>query len=371
MRPGPENACPREAGAARLREVNVRVPRLAWRRLFAVAALSLFALAIAGCSAVGVDAPMSTVQPASDHADEIQSLYKIVFYLAAIVFVVIMIVSVWFTVGFRENGRRTARQFHGNARLEVLWTILPVVIVIIISVPTFDRIFAIAAEPPADALKVEVIGHQWWFEFRYLDDQGNPTITTANEMHVPAGRAVYVTLKSDDVIHSFWVPQLFGKTDLMPGHVNHLWFTAHEPRAEGYIGQCMELCGTSHANMRFRIFVDSPTDYGAWARKEAAARSTPSGTAAAGEAAFLKQPCIGCHTIQGTTAAGKIGPNLSHVGGRSTLAAGIMPNTPENLAKWIRNSDDSKPGSKMPPHPVALLNDQDLQAIVAYLQSLK
>jgi cytochrome c oxidase subunit II len=359
---------------ARLREVHVSMPRIAWRRLRTVAASGLFvlfALVLAGCSAMGVDAPMSTVQPASDHADEIQSLYVLVFYIAAIVFVAVMIVSVWFTVGFRENGRRTARQFHGNARLEILWTILPVVIVIIISVPTFNTIFAIAAEPPADALKVEVIGHQWWFEFRYLDANGNATITTANEMHVPAGRAVYVTLKSDDVIHSFWVPQLFGKTDLMPGHVNHLWFTAHEPRAEGYIGQCMELCGLSHAHMRFRIFVDSPADYEAWARKEASARSTPTGAAVAGEAAFLKSPCIGCHTVQGTTAAGKAGPNLTHLGGRSTLAAGIMPNTADNLAKWIRKSEDFKPGSKMPPHPVALINDQDLQAIVAYLQGLK
>jgi cytochrome c oxidase subunit 2 len=325
------------------------------------------------CSATGVDAPMSTVQPASDHADEVQSVYRVVFYLAAAVFVVIMVVSVWFTLGFRDNGRRQARQFHGNARLEVLWTVIPVLIVITMAVPTFRAIFAVAAEPPADALRVEAIGHQWWFEFRYLDDKGNTTITTANEFHVPAGRAVNVTLKSDDVIHSFWVPQLFGKTDIVPGHVNHLWFTPHASaaREEAYLGQCMELCGVSHANMRFRLFVDTPSAYEAWAKKEAAARTTPSGSASAGEAAFLKAPCIGCHTVQGTTAAGKVGPNLTHVGGRSTLAAGIMPNTPENLAKWIRNSADFKPGSKMPPHPAATLNDQDLQAIVAYLQSLK
>ena len=352
-------------------EVNVRMSREAWRRLFAVAALSLFASALMACSAVGVDAPMSTVQPASDHADRIQSVYKIVFYLAAIVFVVIMVVSLWFTLGFKENGRRQARQFHGNARLEVLWTVIPVVIVIIMAVPTFQAIFAIAAEPPADALKVEVIGHQWWFEFRYLDDKGNATITTANEMHVPVDRAVYVTLKSDDVIHSFWVPRLFGKTDLIPGHENHLWFTPNHASDEPYLGQCMELCGLSHANMRFRVFVDTPSAYDAWAKKEAAARATPTGAAAAGEATFLKQPCIGCHTVQGTTAAGKIGPNLTHVGGRSTLAAGIMPRTDENFAKWIRNSADLKPGSKMPPHAAATLSDPDLQAIIAYLQSLK
>ena len=349
----------------------MHVRREAWRRLSAVVALSVFVSVLVGCSAVGVDAPMSTVQPASDHADQIQSLYKIVFWLAAVVFVVIMVVSVWFTVGFRDNGRRQARQFHGNARLEVLWTIIPVVIVIIISVPTFDRIFAIAAEPPADALKIEVVGHQWWWEFRYLDASGEVAFTTANEMHVPAGRAVSVSLRSDDVIHSFWVPQLFGKTDVVPGHVNNLWFTAKEAREEGYIGQCMELCGLSHANMRFRAFVDTPTAYEAWAAKEASARTPPTGAAAAGEAVFLRQACIGCHTVQGTSAAGKIGPNLTHVGSRSTMAAGIMERTDDNLAKWIRNSADFKPGSKMPPHPAATLPDQDLQAIVAYLQSLK
>lgn len=343
------------------------MPREAWRRLCVAVAVSLFASALLGCSAVGVDAPMSSVQPASDHADKIQSLYAIVFYLAAIVFVVIMVVSVWFTVGFRENGRRQARQFHGNARLEVLWTVVPVIIVVIIAVPTFDRIFAIADEPPSNAINVEVIGHQWWFEFRYPE----LGITTANELHVPAGRAVSVSLRSDDVIHSFWVPQLFGKTDMVPGHENHLWFTAHEPREEAYIGQCFEFCGLSHANMRFRLYVDTAADFDAWAKNEAAARVAPSGAAAAGEAAFLKQPCIGCHMVQGTTAAGKIGPNLTHVGSRSTLAAGIMANTPEGMAKWIRDSAEFKPGSKMPPHTPAALSDQDLQAIVAYLQSLK
>lgn len=343
------------------------MPRGAWRRVATIAALSLLASMLAGCALSGADAPMSTVRPASDHAREIQSLYKLVFYLAVIVFVGTMAASLWFTLAFRDNGRRQARQFHGNARLEVLWTIIPVVIVIIIAVPTFDRIFAIGEDPPADAIKVEVIGHQWWFEFRYPE----LGITTANEIHLPVGRAATFSLKSDDVIHSFWVPQLFGKVDLVPGHENHVWFTPDTVRDEPYLGQCMELCGLSHANMRFRVFIDQPAAFDTWAKTQAAARTTPTGANATGEAAFLKQACIGCHTVQGTTAAGKIGPNLTHVGGRATLAAGIMPNTPENMAKWIRNSLDFKPGSKMPPHPAATLSDADLQAIVGYLQALK
>lgn len=351
----------------------MRVPRTAWRRVAVLTGLSLLASMLVGCMP-GADGAMSTVAPASDHARLIQSLYMIVFYLAAVVFVGTMIVSLWFTLGFRDDGRRQARQFHGNARLEVLWTVIPVVIVIIIAIPTFDRIFAIAEPPPADAVKVEVIGHQWWFEFRYPE----LGITTANEIHLPAGRAATFSLKSDDVIHSFWVPQLFGKVDLVPGHENHVWFTPDGPRIDAatgekvaYLGQCMELCGFSHANMRFRVFVDTPAEFDAWSKREAAARPAQSGGAAAGEAAFLKSDCIGCHTIQGTTAAGKIGPNLTHLGGRSTLAAGIMPNTPENLAKWIRNSESFKPGSKMPAHPSATLKDEDLQAIVSYLQGLK
>lgn len=346
-------------------EVHVRMPRGAWRQVALFAGLSLLASIMTGCAISGANAPMSSVQPASDHAREIQSLYKLVFYLAVIVFIGTMIASLWFTLGFRDNGRRQARQFHGNARLEVLWTIIPVVIVIVMAVPTFDRIFAIAEPPPSDALKIEVIGHQFWFEFRYPD----LGISTANEVHVPAGRAASFTLRSDDVIHSFWVPQLFGKVDLVPGHENHVWFTPDAARAEAYLGQCYELCGLSHANMRFRMFVDDTAKFDAWAKNEAAPR-TPSAVAA-GEAVFLKQPCIGCHTVQGTTAAGKIGPNLTHFGARTTMAAGIMSPTADNLAKWIRNSSDFKPGSLMPAHATATLNDQDLQSLVAYLQSLK
>jgi cytochrome c oxidase subunit 2 len=349
------------------REVHVRMPRGAWRRVAVFAGLSLLVSILTGCAMSGADAPMSSVQPNSDHANEIQSLYALVFYLAVVVFIGTMVATLWFTLGFRDDGRRQARQFHGNARLEVLWTIIPVIIVIIIAVPTFDRIFAIGDDPPPDALELEVIGHQFWFEFRIPE----LNIVTANEVHVPAGRAVSVSLRSEDVIHSFWVPQLFGKTDLVPGHENHLWFTPEEPRAEGYIGQCYELCGLSHANMRFRMFVDSPADFDAWAQRQSSPRTTPSGAAAQGEAVFLRQPCIGCHTVNGTAASGVIGPNLTHFGSRTTMAAGVMPPTAENLSKWIRNSADIKPGSLMPPHLPATLNDQDLQALVAYLQSLQ
>ncbi|MEZ4501409.1 MAG: cytochrome c oxidase subunit II [Dehalococcoidia bacterium] len=336
------------------------------RRAIAAAAFVLLAFGLAACSFS--DAPQTTIAPRSDNADSIQSVYVIVFWLAVVVFIGVMLATIVFALMFRERADRQAKQFHGNARLEVLWTLIPVIIVVIIAVPTFNSLAETSAAPPEDALHVEVIGHQWWFEFRYDNVGGVEQVVSANELHLPVDRAVDFTLKSADVIHSFWVPQLGGKVDLVPGHENDLWFT---PNTVGeYLGQCAEFCGDSHALMRFRVFVHSQADFETWAQNEASDAVEPTDEAImAGQAAFLGNACIGCHTVQGTTAVGQVGPNLSHVGARTTLAAGIMDNTPENMANWIRNAPSIKPGSIMPAFPA--LSDEDLQAIVAYLQSLK
>jgi cytochrome c oxidase subunit 2 len=340
----------------------MRMARGSWQRLGIVASLLIVAGLLGGCSA-----PMSTVDPASDHADNIQGLYKLVFYLAVVVFVGVMAASIVFTIAFRDRPGREAKQIHGNTRLEVIWTLIPVIIVVIIAVPTFDTLFAIAEEPPEDAIEVEVIGHQWWFEFRYPEYD----IITANELHLPVGRTASFKLTSADVLHSFWVPQMGGKVDLVTGHENILSFTPTEARPEAYLGQCVEFCGTSHANMRFRVFVHEESDFEAWAQNQAADRTPRTGAAADGETIFLRQACIGCHTVGGTTAGARVGPDLTHVGARTTLAAGIMENTPENMARWIRDSAAIKPGSLMPAFPAATLPDADLQAIVTYLQSLQ
>ena len=343
------------------------------RLLLLVPLLALTALVLA-CSA-----PQTYAEPRSDNTDQIWDLQMLLFVLAAIVFAVVMVLTVGFSIMFREREGRTARQFHGNTRLEVVWTLIPVIIVAIIAIPTFKTIFDTERDPPDNAIEVQVTGYQWWWEFVYE----GMNITTANELHVPVGRPISIKLRSNDVIHSFWVPQLFGKEDMVPGHENTLWFTPNEAREEPYLGQCAELCGISHANMRFRVFVHTQEDFDAWARQAASDRAAPTGAAAEGEQAFLSSPCIGCHTIQGTIAQAKIGPNLTNFGSRTTLGAGMVPNTPENLKAWISRSQDIKPGSKMPPmadwataevdgvEQRGTLTEQQIDQIVTYLQSLR
>jgi cytochrome c oxidase subunit 2 len=213
-------------------------------------------------------------------------------------------------------------------------------------------------------LQIEVVGHQWWWEFHYPDSN----VVTANEVHVPLGRPVNFSLRSVDVLHSFWVPQMGGKMDVIPGHRNHLYFT---PEAVGeYHGQCTEFCGIQHANMRFRLVVDSPAEFQAWVQRQQqpAPAQPPSEELLRGQQAFTRSGCIACHTIEGTSAQGTIGPNLTHVGSRSTIGAGILDNTPENVAAWIKDPQAIKPGNLMPNLHV---RPDDITAIVTYLESLK
>ena len=331
----------------------------------ALLALPLLALAAAACSA-----PQTTTDPQSDFADTVQNVYLIVTILAAAVFVIVLGLILVLAVMFRERPGHEARQFHGNTRLEILWTIIPTVIVTIIAVPTFFAIADTTKPPPPDAITIEVTGHQWWFEFEYLD----LGLVTANEIHIPAGVPASFNLLSNDVIHSFWVPQLAGKVDIVPGHQNNLWFTPHltAVRDEPYLGQCAEFCGLSHANMRFRVYVDTQADFDAWVAAQKDDRVEPTTEAiAAGEQLFLTSECIGCHTIQGTTAAGVIGPNLSHVGSRGTIAAGIMPNDRENLIRWISNPHREKPGVVLMPAFETRMTPEQIASLADYLLSLQ
>ncbi|MCG2591204.1 cytochrome c oxidase subunit II [Ramlibacter sp. XY19] len=218
----------------------------------------------------------------------------------------------------------------------------------------------------ADAVQIEITGHQWWWTIKYLGDP-DQTFVTANEIHVPVGRPVIVQLKSEDVIHSLWVPSLAGKKDLIPGRTAVMTFRADQPGV--YRGQCAEFCGLQHAFMAFNVQAESPAQFEAWRQQQLAAAPAPTDAQALrGQAVFQAASCAMCHSVAGTLAGAKHAPDLSHVASRQTLAAGTLPNTPAHLAAWIADPQKFKPGTNMPATPLAAA---DLAALVAYLGTLK
>ncbi|WP_304826443.1 cytochrome c oxidase subunit II [Candidatus Binatus sp.] len=309
---------------------------------------------------------MTTLAPKSDLAEWIYRLFiRVTLWDAAILaIVVVAFILAVFVFSSRVGEAAPSSTASSDLSLEVAWTLGPALILLMISIPTVRTIFrSQTARAPADALAIKVIGHQWWWDFQYPDG-----IKTANELHIPSGRAVRLKLESDDIIHSFWVPQLGGKRDLVPGQVNEIALVATTPGM--YPGQCAEFCGLSHANMRFRVFVDSPADFAKWQAAEIAgpAAAPPDDHLAAdGAKVFANSPCTTCHTIQGVS-KGYLGPELTHFGSRSTLAAGVLANTPDNVAKWITDPQSIKPGANMPP---LILAGPKRDALVAYLESLK
>lgn len=314
-------------------------------------------LALPGC--VGSSAVLA---PASPQALEIADLFWELMVVAAIIFVVVEGLLIFAIIRFRARpGAGLPKQTHGNPRLEIIWTVIPVIIVSIIFAYTIQDMRDVTAEHTG-ALQVRVTGHRWWWEMQY-PDQG---ITTANELHVPVGRPVDIELVSADVIHSFWVPELAGKTDVIPGHTNWVKFTAAEPGT--YRGQCAEFCGMQHANMRFLVIAQSAEDFAAWTESARQPEAKPEGEDTPGAELFLERACVGCHTIDGTPAQGKVGPNLTHFGSRQGIAALTIDNTPENLASWLRDPQAIKPGSDM---PNLHLQPGDIDALVKYLESLK
>jgi cytochrome c oxidase subunit II len=322
------------------------------------------ALAIAGCS--DTDRPMTTLAPKSDLAQWIQSLYIQVTVWDAIIFAIVIVAFILavFVFSSRVGEAAPASTASSDLGLEIAWTLGPTLVLLMISVPTIRTIFrSQPAVPPKDALIIKVVAHQWWWEFDYPDGA-----KASNEMHIPVNRPIRLSLESGDIIHSFWVPQLGGKRDVVPGQINELTFVATVPGM--YPGQCAEFCGLSHANMRFRTFVDSPEEFAKWDQAQLAgpvATPTNDQLASDGAKVFADSPCTTCHMIQGVS-KGYIGPDLTHFGSRTTLAAGVLQNTPENVAKWIENPQEIKPGANMPP---LLMPGPELNALVAYLESLK
>jgi len=324
----------------------------------------LVPLAAALLASCGGPFPQSALEPRSDFALRIDTLFSGIVALAVVVFVVVHVFLLITLVRFRHReGGPAPRRIYGHTGLEVAWTMAPAFVLILIAVPTIRTIFATASRPTAEVLVVEAIGKQWWWEFRYPD----LGIVTANELHVPVNRTIEVAISSTDVIHSFWVPRLGGKRDAIQGRTTRIFF---QPDSIGeYLGQCAEFCGTSHANMRFRVYVDEPGAFDDWVTRQQSAAVEPDSTslAAEGKGVYSTGACIGCHTISGVS-MGAIGPNLTHFGSRRTLGSAIFENTPERLAAWLRNPPEMKPGALMPP---LSLTEAQINALVAYLHSLQ
>ena len=309
-------------------------------------------------------------RPESTPADAIHRLSVFVLIIATLIFLVVFSLLAYAVARFRHRASEDGReppQVYGSNQVELAWTVVPVLIVLVLFFATARVIHSIQqAVPPPGTIQVTAIGHQFWWEFRYP----GLGVVTANELHVPVSSAsqrtpTFITLLSADTDHSFWVPQLAGKTDLIPNRINSIWI---EPHAAGmYVGQCAQYCGTQHAKMLLRVYVESPEQFRRWIAAEK--QPAHSGEAAtAGRQIFEKTACINCHAISGTIADGRFGPDLTHLMSRETLAAGAATNTHENLKQWIHDPDSIKPGSLM---PAMNLDDKDLEAVTAYLETLR
>lgn len=316
---------------------------------------------LAGCSR---DAPYNFLHPEGPVARKADGLWDLTFGIATVIFFLVEGALLFIIVRYRYK-RKTAelpKQTHGNTKLEVLWTLIPVLLLSGVAVPTVKGIVDMGTKPK-DSLEIRVIGHQWWWEFQY----GDSGVVTANELHIPVGTPVYLTLESVDVIHSFWIPKLAGKQDAIPGRINHMNILAD--RAGTYLGQCVEYCGLSHANMRVTLFAESQEDFDDWISGQQTEASSPiDALAIEGEKLFLEGACAGCHAIKGTDAQGNLGPNLTHMASRTKFAGAIFDTNASNLAMWLKDPPGVKPGSKM---PNLQLRDEEIEALVAYLQSLK
>jgi cytochrome c oxidase subunit 2 len=317
-------------------------------------------LALGACAK---DAPMDYLEPEGPIARQIDDLHNPVFVVAGVIFFLVQFLVVFFVIRYRYKANRPEPvQIHGNTRLEVAWTLAPALILLFVAIPTISTIFDLA-DTPDDSLRVTVVARQFWWEYRYDDLD----IVTANELHIPVGRPVALSLEGEDVIHSFWVPKLAGKTDVVPGRTNHMYFEADRPGE--YWGQCTEFCGLSHANMRLKAIAQPQAEFDVWVANQRRPPAPPAeGTPAAeGLSLFTAKGCGGCHTVTGVS-QGRLGPDLTHVAGRTTFAGAQFVNTSANLATWLRDPPAVKPGSKMPD---LNLTDDEITNLVAYLETLQ
>lgn len=364
------------------------------------------ALAVGLLTGCAGEYPMTTFAPVTEFGVRLNDLLGLIFWLTMAILVIVLGVLTYVIVRYRERpGGPPPKKVYGNNVAEILWTLGPAVIVAIIIVPTVQIIFETYQPPEGEGepLVVDVIGHQWWWEYQYEDLE----VITANQLHVPVGRPIELRLWTADVLHSWWVPRIGGKRDTWPRstvdeergtnwHV--LRFVVDEPGE--YLGQCAEYCGTAHALMGTNVVAHEPAQFEAWVERfkapgmpgvEPAAVEPASeivemtgDTVLAqemverGEEIFLSSTCVACHTVDGTTARGRVGPSLTGLGSRWTIGAGMLPATHENVVQWIRNPQGIKPGAKMPGtdapaggFPPTGLTEEEVSAVAAYLLSLK
>jgi cytochrome c oxidase subunit 2 len=341
---------------------------------------------------------LSIFDPASPPAESILNASVLVLAIAAFIFLVVEGVLLYNVLRFRRRGPAGATeppQVYGSKPIEIAWTAAPAMIVFVLVLVAARTLWEVKVPPPQprpgdNALFVTVVGRQWWWEYTYDHYDGEALgFTTANELHVPAGedgvpRPVYLTLKSADVCHSFWVPRLAGKIDLIPGRPNRLWFRTGRPGL--YLGQCAEYCGTQHANMLLRVSVDSPEEFGRWLAHERKP-ADPADPADEAQRTFQRQSCVNCHAVRGTSARGTYAPDLTHLMSRQTLASGMIPNTPDDLRRWVDDPQKVKPGCLMPAfglgepdrdkgkpgsrRPAPALGERDRDLVMRYLLTLR
>jgi len=339
------------------------------QRVLAVVAVFVFVV-----SAAAAEAPSGGISnifaPESTPAKSILDLSVFVLTITGIIFVVVFSLLVYCLARFRakaSNARSEPAQVYGSTQIELAWIIIPTLIVVVLFLASARVIHAVQdAAMPAGAVEVTAVGHQYWWEFRYP----KLGVVTANELHIPVSdparpTPTFLNLLSADTDHSFWVPQLAGKTDLIPNHPNRMWLDPH--RTGIFLGQCAQFCGVEHAKMLLRVSVDTPEEFASWVQSQQQP-AVEDEKVAAGKHVFETTACINCHAVKGTVASGRFGPDLTHLMSRSTIASGAASNTPKNLRLWIENPDAVKPGSLM---PAMKLSDSDLDALVAYMGTLR
>ncbi len=334
------------------------------KRIFKLSGLVIALLVLSGCSGPSV------LLPAGENAVLITNLIVNIFWIAAVVFVVVESLLIYAAFKYSRKKISQASQIEGNIRLEIAWTLVPAIVLVIVFIVTLDTLWKVTVQPSAASfgpndpkpVTIRVIGHQWWWEIIYPE----ANIITANEMHVPANTVINLDVESVDVIHSWWVPQLGGKIDAIPGKVNKTWFNANQVGT--FYGQCAEFCGVQHAQMIMNVVVDTPEQYQAWVQSQKTASPALTGDALAGADVFQKAACGRCHTINDTTWQGKVGPNLTHVTSRRLIAGGALENTPENMVRWLANPQAVKPGNLM---PNLQLSQENIRLLMEFMKTLE